>query len=630
MLLKTALGPWLRSDLDIWKWFYVPAVDCLLEVKINEILLYNHNTKSVANNIFGPESTEITTFPSLVQKASVEPLKRGLFRLIDTGELSTPQQPSKPHCFHSFLQKPHKYNQWCFDYLHIPSYYEPIIQDIKNGAVWLVSDGSYHPTLQYGTAAWILEGLTTNIKLIGRVITPGQAADLSAYRCKLSGILVAITFINTLTSYHEFHSEITIQCDCVSGLEKAFSHKPPTLKDSCQDLLKAIQLELKNPFVTWKWKHIKGHQDDTVSFAQLDRPSQLNVMVDFIAKDFIKTAMATPRHYEVRSTSWMIKVGTIPLIQNLHQTIYDLVHTTAVKQYWIKKSKTDQSFDSVLWPRLGKALDRMPLQRRLFVSKHTAGMCGVGKFQKLWGKRESNSCPHCGLLETAQHVWTCQDTSVSQIWQQSLTKLQHALNKINTDPDLVTAIMLYLNSWRNNSSLRNITKDTLINLLQLQETIGAQQFFEGWIHTEWEIMQDRYYQIIDSRRSSKRWTIALITKLWEVAWDLWDFRNEVFHHKKNLAVEDDISVLDLQVKQLSNKLSITGLPEKDQHLLDIPLPRLLAFLVYKKWNGSNRRHSPWLTKKRQYLIRRSRQEHLRRYQLMILSMQHSFQNWLTS
>jgi hypothetical protein len=211
-----------------------------------------------------------------------------------------------------------------------------------------------------------------------------------------------------------------------------------------------------------------------------------------------------------------------------------------------------------------------------------------------------------------------------------LTKLQHALNKINTDPDLVTAIMLYLNSWRNNSSLRNITKDTLINLLQLQETIGAQQFFEGWIHTEWEIMQDRYYQIIDSRRSSKRWTIALITKLWEVAWDLWDFRNEVFHHKKNLAVEDDISVLDLQVKQLSNKLSITGLPEKDQHLLDIPLPRLLAFLVYKKWNGSNRRHSPWLTKKRQYLIRRSRQEHLRRYQLMILSMQHSFQNWLTS
>jgi hypothetical protein len=397
-------------------------------------------------------------------------------------------------------------------------------------------------------------------------------------------------------------------------------------------LLKAIQLELKNPFVTWKWKHVKGHQDDNVSFAQLDRPSQLNVMVDFIAKDFLKTAMATPRHYEVQSTSWTLKIGTIPLIHNLHQTIYDLVHTPAVKQYWIKKSKiTDQSFDSVLWPRLGKALDTMTLQRRLFVSKHTAGMCGVGKFQKLWGKRESNSCPHCGLPESAQHVWTCQDPSVSQIWLQSLTKLQRALHKINTDPDLVNAIILYLNSWRNNSSLRDITKDTLINLLQAQETIGAQQFFEGWIHKEWEILQHHYYQSIDSRRSSKRWTIALITKLWEVAWDLWDFRNDVFHHNRNLATEDDISALDSQVKQLSYKLSITGLPAKDQHLVDISLPRLLAFPRLQKVE--------WLqqaaltlahAKTRQYLIRRSRQEHLRRYQLMISSMQHTFQNWINS
>jgi hypothetical protein len=214
LLLKTAIGPWLRNDLDIWKWYYAPAVDCLLEVKPNETLLYYRNTKSVANNTFGPVGKKIEEFPRHLQKASVEPLKRGLFQLIDTGELSTPQQSLKPPSFHSFLENPHKYNQWCFDFLHIPSHYESIIQDLKDGAVWLVSDGSYHLTLHYGTAAWILEGSTTNIKLIGRVITPGQASDLSAYRCKLSGILAAITFINTLASYHEVLSEITIQCDC--------------------------------------------------------------------------------------------------------------------------------------------------------------------------------------------------------------------------------------------------------------------------------------------------------------------------------------------------------------------------------------------------------------------------------
>jgi hypothetical protein len=92
LLLKTAIGPWLRNDLDIWKWYYASAVDCLLEVKPNETLLYYRNTKSVANNTFGPVGKKIEEFPRHLQKASVEPLKRGLFQLIDTGELSTPQQ----------------------------------------------------------------------------------------------------------------------------------------------------------------------------------------------------------------------------------------------------------------------------------------------------------------------------------------------------------------------------------------------------------------------------------------------------------------------------------------------------------------------------------------------------------
>jgi hypothetical protein len=119
MILKTAIGPWLRSDLDLWKWYYAPAFDCLLEVKPHETLRYYRNTNSVANT-FGPIGTKIDELPGHVQKASVAPLKRGFFQLIDTGELSKPQDSSKPTSFHSFLQNPHKYNQWCFDYLHIP------------------------------------------------------------------------------------------------------------------------------------------------------------------------------------------------------------------------------------------------------------------------------------------------------------------------------------------------------------------------------------------------------------------------------------------------------------------------------------------------------------------------------
>jgi hypothetical protein len=165
----------------------------------------------------------------------------------------------------------------------------------------------------------------------GRVITPGEATDLSAYRCKLAGILAAITVTNTLARFHAIKTELTIQCDCISGLEKAFGHSAPSLQDPSHDLMKAIHDEIKNLLIKWKWQHIKGHQDDTTPFNDLDRPSQLNVLVDCMAKEVITIAMDSPRHYDLCSNSWSLKLGNIPNITNIDKTIYDIIYTPAVK-----------------------------------------------------------------------------------------------------------------------------------------------------------------------------------------------------------------------------------------------------------------------------------------------------------
>jgi len=52
---------------------------------------------------------------------------------------------------------------------------------------------------------------------------------------------------------------------------------------------------------------------------------------------------------------------------------------------------------------------------------------------------------------------------------------------------------------------------------------------EGWLHKDWESIQQKYYKLIQSRQTSKRWMAAVITKLWEIAWDLWEHRNDVMH-----------------------------------------------------------------------------------------------------
>jgi hypothetical protein len=131
---------------------------------------------------------------------------------------------------------------------------------------------------------------------------------------------------------------VTLLCNCETGLEKSFSRKPLTLKDSSYDLLQAIHYELTHTIIQWSAEHIKGHQDENTPYEELDRPGQLNVIVDQIAKDFLAQAMQEPRRYDVRSNSWILRVNNIPIIADIENTLYDLVHCPTAKQYWVRKA----------------------------------------------------------------------------------------------------------------------------------------------------------------------------------------------------------------------------------------------------------------------------------------------------
>ena len=70
----------------------------------------------------------------------------------------------------------------------------------------------------------------------------------------------------------------------------------------------------------------------------------------------------------------------------------------------------------------------------------------------------------------------------------------------------------------------------------------------GFVATEWRQAQQEYYHRISSRRTGKRWVSALIRKLWDVAWDLWDHRNNQIHSPGQLDAYEDTTALDLSVR----------------------------------------------------------------------------------
>ncbi len=94
-----------------------------------------------------------------------------------------------------------------------------------------------------------------------------------------------------------------------------------------------------------------------------------------------------------------------------------MVHAPVARKYWAKKHQVDEEVIlDINWPAIKEAASSSAMMKRVFIMKHSAGMCGVGKFMSRWKQRESLACPRCLDLEDATHVWKCHGEGADNIW----------------------------------------------------------------------------------------------------------------------------------------------------------------------------------------------------------------------
>ena len=74
-------------------------------------------------------------------------------------------------------------------------------------------------------------------------------------------------------------------CDNKGALVSDFGHKHINPRWKCYDMLCMIRFHLKNSPLGWRSKHVKGHQDITSKYEDLNAIFQANVDVDLLAKD---------------------------------------------------------------------------------------------------------------------------------------------------------------------------------------------------------------------------------------------------------------------------------------------------------------------------------------------------------
>lgn len=214
------------------------------------------------------------------------------------------------------------------------------------------------------------------------------------------------------------------------------------------------------------------------------------------------------------------------------------------------------------------------VSRQQWVTKHVSGFCGTGKMMHRWKKRESAKCPRCDQDEDAEHVWICQGSGANEVWDQSISNLREWLKEQKTNPILTEALCTGLSAWRyTRPSDRDRMSAPIQGLMEDQDRIGWKALLEGTPMRGWREQQQAFLTSKGSRRTGLRWVIALIQKLWDVAWDQWQHRNGILHDKDSEVLQ---AVTNRQIKE-QIELGSTTLTQEGKALFRTSIRKIWTF-----------------------------------------------------
>jgi hypothetical protein len=223
------------------------------------------------------------------------------------------------------------------------------------------------------------------------------------------------------------------------------------------------------------------------------------------------------------------------IVKKLSKHISEWCQRPRIQSYWIKKQRfMMEELTHIDLTIAEAALQSVTAENRRWVTKHSYGYCGVNKWQKRGKKRESAECPRCPHpVEDTQHVWLCQGKESINRWTIAMASLSTELIRLRTEPLLASIIISRLTSWQTNTtqSIFPILPDAYTRTLQHQDDQGWENFFIGLPAKGWPELQHAHYKRLGLKHSGKRWLMVFIRKLWTIAWDIWNYRNDVVHDK---------------------------------------------------------------------------------------------------
>jgi len=167
--------------------------------------------------------------------------------------------------------------------------------------------------------------------------------------------------------------------------------------------------------------------------------------------------------------------------------------------------------------------------RQHWQTKHNTGFCAVGKMMQRRGEQETAKCPRCDCeMEDSEHVLKCCGTGATEKWQEQVRLLRLWLVKTGTDRQIREAILKGVQAFRSGDSYTAPNSRAEVQaVVERQNRLGWRNLLEGFPVIGWVEAQQLAFERVRSKRTGKRWVAALVKKLADTSWNMWQHRNDV-------------------------------------------------------------------------------------------------------
>eukprot|EP00957_Ditylum_brightwellii_P080999 6161008-Ditylum_brightwellii.AAC.1 len=214
----------------------------------------------------------------------------------------------------------------------------------------------------------------------------------------------------------------------------------------------------------------------------------------------------------------------------LESQLSDHIVGEPLQKYWEdhKVISKGTSYDRTA---LGLARAKKSHQRQMWESKLTANYLPMGN--RMYDRTEwpDNQRPRiCGHKKDSKHVLQCPCGQATWADLQKIVFKWASVSKVAQG--LAATLFTGLNQWRG-FPVKPVEDlelpEVVFKAYHVQAKLGWEAAMKGFLAIEWCHAHETHFKHTNSRRSGVRTIAARIQKLWDIAWDMWEHRNHVFH-----------------------------------------------------------------------------------------------------